>query len=102
MSTAQSRPLEGRVALVTGAGQGVGQGIALALAGVGPDDTQLEIWADPALTRNTHTIEVDSDAASFSMSIQNIPTENPKTGRITAQSVLATLRKVRSPLRVGT
>ncbi|VVE66799.1 aspartate dehydrogenase [Pandoraea anapnoica] len=76
--------------------------VALALAGVGPDDTQLEIWADPALTRNTHTIEVDSDAASFSMSIQNIPTENPKTGRITAQSVLAALRKVRSPLRVGT
>ncbi|MCI3206511.1 MULTISPECIES: aspartate dehydrogenase [Pandoraea] len=76
--------------------------VALALAGVGPDDTHLEIWADPALTRNTHTIEVDSDSASFSMSIQNIPTENPKTGRITAQSVLAALRKVRSPLRVGT
>lgn len=29
------RPLEGRVALVTGAGQGVGEGIALALAGEG-------------------------------------------------------------------
>jgi aspartate dehydrogenase len=76
--------------------------VALALAGIGPDQTQLEIWADPALTRNTHVIEVDSDAASFSMSIQNIPTENPKTGRITAQSVLAALRKLRSPLRVGT
>jgi aspartate dehydrogenase len=76
--------------------------VALALAGVGPDDTHLEIWADPALTRNTHVIQVDSDAASFSMSIQNIPTENPKTGRITAQSVLAALRKLRSPLRVGT
>lgn len=76
--------------------------VALALAGVGPDKTHLEIWADPALTRNTHEIVVDSDAASFSMSIQNIPTENPKTGRITAQSVLAVLRKLRSPLRVGT
>jgi len=76
--------------------------VALALAGIGPDRTELEIWADPALTRNTHVIEVDSDAASFSMSIQNIPTENPKTGRITAQSVLAALRKLRSPLRVGT
>jgi aspartate dehydrogenase len=76
--------------------------VALALAGVGPDKTFLEIWADPALTRNTHVIEVDSDAATFSMSIQNIPTENPKTGRITAQSVVAVLRKLRSPLRVGT
>jgi aspartate dehydrogenase len=76
--------------------------VALALAGVGPDLTHLEIWADPALTRNTHLIEVDSDSATFSMNIQNIPTENPKTGRITAQSVLAALRKLRSPLRVGT
>lgn len=76
--------------------------VALALAGIGPDLTRLEIWADPALTRNTHVIEVDSDAASFSMSIQNIPTANPKTGRITAQSVLAALRKLRSPIRVGT
>jgi len=76
--------------------------VALALAGIGPDRTQLEIWADPSVTRNTHVIEVNSDAASLSMSIQNIPTGNPRTGRITAQSVLAVLRKLRSPLRVGT
>jgi aspartate dehydrogenase len=76
--------------------------VALSLAGVGPDRTRLEIWADPALTRNTHCIEVDSDSASFSMSIENIPSENPKTGRITALSVIAYLRKRRSALRVGT
>jgi len=45
---------------------------------------------------------VDSDSASFEMSIQNIPSENPKTGRITALSVVAALRKLRAPLRVGT
>jgi aspartate dehydrogenase len=76
--------------------------VALSLAGIGPDRTKLEIWADPALTRNTHRIEVDSDSASFSMSIENIPSENPKTGRITALSVIAFLRKQRSALRVGT
>lgn len=75
--------------------------VALALAGIGPDRTVLEIWADPALTRNTHTIEVDSDSASFSMSIENVPTENPKTGRITALSVISYLRKMNAPLRVG-
>ncbi len=75
--------------------------VALALAGIGPDRTVLEIWADPALKRNTHTIEVDADSASFSMSIENIPTENPKTGRITALSVIAYLRKLNAPLRVG-
>lgn len=75
--------------------------VALALAGIGPDKTNLEIWADPSLQRNTHTISVDSDSASFTMSIENIPTDNPKTGRITAQSVIAYLRKLNAPLRVG-
>jgi aspartate dehydrogenase len=75
--------------------------VALALAGLGPDKTNLEIWADPALKRNTHSITVDSDSASFTMSIENIPTENPKTGRITAQSVISYLRKLNAPLRIG-
>lgn len=76
--------------------------VALSLAGIGPDRTTLEIWADPALTRNTHRIEVDSDSARFSMMIENIPSNNPKTGLITALSVIAYLRKQRSALRVGT
>jgi aspartate dehydrogenase len=75
---------------------------ALSLAGIGPDRTMMEIWADPSIDRNCHTIEVDSDSARFSLSIENIPSENPKTGRITALSVLAALRKLNSPLRVGT
>lgn len=75
---------------------------ALSLAGIGPDRTTIEIWADPAVTRNCHTIEVDSDSARFTLSIENIPSENPKTGRITALSVLAALRKLSAPLRVGT
>ncbi len=75
--------------------------VALGLAGIGVDRTTLEIWADPALDRNTHTVEVVSDSASFTMSIANVPSDNPKTGRITALSVLAYLRKLRAPLRVG-
>ncbi len=34
---------------------------ALSLAGIGPDRTTIEIWADPAVTRNCHAIEVDAD-----------------------------------------
>jgi aspartate dehydrogenase len=75
--------------------------VALSLAGIGADKTTLEIWADPALERNVHRIEVDSDSASFSMSIENIPSDNPKTGRITALSVISYLRKLGAPLRVG-
>jgi aspartate dehydrogenase len=76
--------------------------VALSLAGIGPDLTELEIWVVPGLERNVHTISVDSDSARFTMTIENIPTENPRTGRITAQSVLALLRKMAAPLRVGT
>lgn len=76
--------------------------VALSLAGIGPDATTLQIWADPALTRNVHRVEVDSDSARFSMQIENIPSENPKTGRITALSVIALLRKQGAALRVGT
>ena len=76
--------------------------VALSLAGIGPDRTMLEIWADPGVTRNTHRIEVDADSARFSMTIENVPSENPRTGRITALSVIALLRKLTAPLRVGT
>jgi aspartate dehydrogenase len=75
--------------------------VALSLAGIGPDRTQVEVWADPTVTRNTHSIHVDSDSASFRMTIENIPSENPKTGRITALSLIACLRKMHAPLRVG-
>ncbi len=76
--------------------------VALSLAGIGPDNTRLEIWADPTITRNTHRITIDSDSAHIDMKIENIPSENPKTGRITALSVISALRKLTSPLRVGT
>ncbi|HEY2248979.1 MAG TPA: aspartate dehydrogenase domain-containing protein, partial [Bradyrhizobium sp.] len=76
--------------------------VALSLAGIGADRTRVEIWADPTVTRNTHRIEVDADSARFSMTIENIPSENPKTGLITALSVIACLRKLKAPLRVGT
>ncbi len=75
---------------------------ALALAGVGPVRTRVEIWADPGVTRNIHTIRVEADAARFSMTIENVPSkDNPRTGKLTALSVLACLRGLVSTLKVG-
>ena len=63
---------------------------ALALAGIGPDRTTVEIWADPEVTRNIHRIEVEADSARLSMQIENVPSaENPRTGRLTPLSVIA-------------
>jgi aspartate dehydrogenase len=76
---------------------------ALALAGIGPDRTTIEIWADPGVTRNIHRIEVEANAARLTLQIENVPSlENPKTGRLTPLSVIALLRKLSSPLAIGT
>ena len=75
---------------------------ALALAGIGPERTMVEIWADPSVTRNTHTIRVDAEAARFTMTIDGVPSEaNPRTGRLTPLSVLACLRGLTTTLKVG-
>ena len=76
---------------------------ALGLAGVGPDRTRVEVWVDPSIARNVHEISVEAEAARLRLRIENVPSEgNPRTGRIVAPSVLATLRKLTSPLVVGT
>ena len=75
---------------------------ALSLAGIGPDRTKLEIWADPEIDRNTHRIEVEADTARFSMSIEGIPSANPRTGRIVPLSTVAALRGLVAELKVGT
>lgn len=76
---------------------------ALSLAGIGPDKTKLQIWADPFINRNMHTISVEADSARFTMTIENIPTiENPKTGKITALSLIATLKRFTEPMIAGT
>ena len=76
---------------------------ALALAGIGPDRTHLEIWADPTVDRNTHTIVVEADSARFELKIENVPSdENPRTGKIVVLSVIATLRRLVDTLVIGT
>ncbi len=75
---------------------------ALSLAGPGPDSTFLQIWADPTIDRNTHTIKVVANSASFEMKMLSIPTtEKPATGRIVALSVIASLRAQVAPLVIG-
>ena len=77
--------------------------VALALAGIGPDRTQYELWADPAVERNTHQYEVLSDESNFSCRVAGVPTaSNPATGALTPLSAIATLRGLVSTLKVGT
>ncbi|MFQ5955480.1 MAG: aspartate dehydrogenase, partial [Kiloniellales bacterium] len=49
-------------------------GAALSLAGVGPERTRIEIWADPGIERNIHRIRVEADTTRFEMTIEGVPT----------------------------
>lgn len=78
-------------------------GAALALAGAGPEETMIEIWADPTISRNRHRVEIVSDSAIASMEIEGVPSaDNPRTSASVANSVIAALRRMRDPLVAGT
>ena len=75
---------------------------ALSLAGIGPEKTLLEIWADPKTDRNIHTVELKGTETSFSVTIEGIPSStNAASGLLTPLSLISTLRDLTSPLKVG-
>ena len=65
------------------------------------DRARLEIRSTPGIARNIHRIEVEADSARFSITIENVPSENPRTGKITALSAIACLRGLVGMLKVG-
>ncbi len=75
---------------------------AVSLAGIGPDRTMVRIIADPTIARNCHDITVEGEFGLLRVHIENIPSENPKTGRLTALSILRSVQDVADPVRIGT
>ncbi len=75
---------------------------AVSLAGLGPDKTQVRILAVPGLQRNCHDIEVEGEFGLLTIHVENIPTENPRTGRLTALSIIRSVQDAADPVRIGT
>jgi aspartate dehydrogenase len=75
---------------------------ALSLAGIGPERTTIRIFATPGLTRNTHRVTATGEFGSLTLEIANVPSENPRTGRLSYLSTIALLRDLGATLRVGT
>jgi aspartate dehydrogenase len=75
---------------------------ALSLAGIGPESTTTRIYAVPGLARNTHRISVEGEFGSLTVEVRNVPSENPRTGRLSYLSTIALLRDLGATLRVGT
>ncbi len=75
---------------------------AVSLAGIGPDKTKVNIVAVPGLERNCHDIEVEGEFGLLNVHIKNIPSENPRTGRLTALSIIRSIKDAFEPVRIGT
>jgi aspartate dehydrogenase len=74
---------------------------AVSLAGIGPDRTRIRILAVPGLKRNCHDIEVEGEFGRLHVHIENVPTENPKTGKLTVLSIIRAVQDVVDPVRIG-
>jgi aspartate dehydrogenase len=74
---------------------------AVSLAGIGPDQTRVRILAVPGLTRNCHDIEVEGEFGRLLVHIENVPSENPKTGKLTALSIIRAVQDAVDPVRIG-
>src|SRR5882762_8654629 len=75
---------------------------ALSLAGIGPQKTRTKIYAVPGLAFNTHRIRVEGEFGSLQILVENVPSENPRTGRLSYLSTIALLRDLGATLRIGT
>ena len=75
---------------------------ALSLAGIGVDETQVTIVADPHTNRNVHRVEVWGDFGRIETITENVPSENPKTSRLAALSAIALIQRLSSGFQVGT
>ncbi len=75
---------------------------ALSLAGIGPEKTRIKVYAAPAKTLNHHRISVEGEFGRLGIEVENIPSENPRTGRLSYLSTIALLRELGATLRVGT
>jgi aspartate dehydrogenase len=75
---------------------------AVSLAGIGPDRTCIRIHADPSVGRNRHTVTAEGAFGRLRIEIENVPSENPRTGKLAYLSTIAYLRDLGASLRIGT
>lgn len=72
---------------------------SLALAGIGAENTMVEVWADPHATGNTHEILVTGGGTTIRSRIENLPDpSNPKSSMQAGYSIVSALKKRKSSL----
>jgi len=72
---------------------------SVALAGIGFDETRVELIADPGVTRNVHEVVAEGDFGRLEFRIEgdSLP-DNPRSSAITAMSVVREILNPASPI----
>lgn len=67
----------------------------VALAGVGFDETKVELIADPTADRNSHLLEFEGRPGRFRVETGGLPSaDNPKTSMLTAYSIYRSIQNL--------
>lgn len=73
----------------------------LSLAGIGAENTSVEIWADPEAVGNSHAIIVTGEFSTIKCTVENMPDPaNPKSSMLAAQSIVTALEDMNNALVV--
>ena len=71
---------------------------AVALAGLGFERTVARVVADPGIEANQAILRARGSIGILTLTLENVPSANPRTSAIVAHSIAATLRRSRAPL----
>ena len=75
----------------------------LALAGLGPRQTEVRIFTSPTYRRNQHEVKIEGDFGRIHTTVENLPSAaNPKTSELAILSCIATLKKIFGRVHIGT
>ena len=74
----------------------------LSIAGIGFDDTKVEIVVDPVATRNSHKILAHGKFGRLRAEVENMPNpNNPGSSYMASLSAIATLKRLINPIQIG-
>ena len=75
---------------------------SLSLAGIGFDDTKVEIVVDPVANRINHKILAHGKFGRLRAEVENMPNpNNPKSSYMASLSAIATLKRIVNPIQIG-
>src|SRR5690625_2737797 len=76
--------------------------IIISLAGIGVEDTKVQMIAVPAVDQNTHHLKAQGDFGKLMLTLENHPIpDNPKTSYLTALSILSALKSLQEHIVIG-